>query len=212
MIRLYIIEDHLTIILNGLKRLFHPSRDGITVIGSSSSVEEAILKADPGSFDVFILDLWLENKLPIQNIRNLTQHFPGKQIIVYTHEESSVWKRRMYVEGATAYVIKSAKRPELKMVIQKAARGEKYFNINLAEANQKKEIHSDEASSFYLPPIQKEIIILLSKGLRHKEIAESIKTSTSTVDKILKDLRDQFQVKNNLELLSLLKNDEELFI
>ena len=74
MIRLYVIEDHSSIIVPGLKRLFYSSRDGINVAGASESVEAAILEADPDSFDIFIFDLWLKNKLPIQNIQELVKH------------------------------------------------------------------------------------------------------------------------------------------
>jgi DNA-binding NarL/FixJ family response regulator len=210
MIRLYVIEDHLAIIVSGLKRLFYSSRDGIDVTGASESVEDAIKKADPDSFDIFFFDLWLENKLPIQNIKKLRAHFPDKRIIVYTSEESSVWKRRMFKEGATAYVTKKTPRSELKMVIEKAAKGEKYFNIKFEEPNQVQGAIEVSFPSVSLTPVQQEIITLLAKGLKHKEVAATIKTSTSTVEKTLKLLRKQFKVRNNLELINLLSEKGEI--
>jgi len=210
MIRLYVIEDHLAIIVSGLKRLFYSSRDGIDVTGSSESVEEAIKIADPDSFDIFIFDLWLENKLPIQNIKKLREHFPDKRIIVYTSEESSVWKQRMFKEGATAYVSKKTQRSELKMVIEKAAKGEKHFNLKLEELNQERETKEVDLPSSSLTPVQQEIITLLARGLKHKEVAALIKISTSKVDKTLNLLRNQFKVKNNLELINLLSEKGEI--
>ena len=210
MIRLYVIEDHLAIIVSGLKRLFYSSRDGIDVTGSSVSVEEAIKIADPNSFDIFIFDLWLENRLPIQNIKKLIEHFPHKRIIVYTSEESSVWKQRMYKEGATAYVSKKTPRSELKMVIEKAAKGEKHFNLKLEELKQERETKEVDLPSSSLTPVQQEIITLLARGLKHKEVAALIKISTSKVEKTLNLLRNQFKVKNNLELINLLSEKGEI--
>ncbi len=210
MIRLYVIEDHLAIIVSGLKRLFYSSRDGIDVTGASESVEEAIKIADPDSFDIFIFDLWLENKLPIQNIKKLIDHFPDKRIIIYTSEESSVWKQRMFKEGATAYVSKKIPRSELKIVIEKAARGEKYFNFLFEEPNQKLEPDNVYSPLASLTPVQQEIIKLLARGLKHKEVATTIKISTSAIEKMLKHLRDEFKVKNNLELFSLLSEKGEI--
>lgn len=210
MIRLYVIEDHLAIIVSGLKRLFYSSRDGIDVIGASESVEEAIKMANPDSFEIFIFDLWLENKLPIQNIKKLIEHFPDKRIIVYTSEESSVWKQRMFKEGATAYVSKKTPRSELKMVIEKAAKGEKHFNIKLEEPNQVLETKDVDIPSVSLTPVQQEIITLLARGLKHKEVAAIIKTSTSKVEKTLNLLRGQFKVRNNLELINLLSEKGEI--
>ena len=210
MIRLYVIEDHLAIIVSGLIRLFYSSRDGIDVTGSSVSVEEAIKIADPNSFDIFIFDLWLENRLPIQNIKKLIEHFPDKRIIVYTSEESSVWKQRMFKEGATAYVSKKTQRSELKMVIEKAAKGEKHFNLKLEELNQERETKEVDLPSSSLTPVQQEIITLLARGLKHKEVAALIKISTSKVEKTLNLLRNQFKVKNNLELINLLSEKGEI--
>jgi DNA-binding NarL/FixJ family response regulator len=211
MIRLFVIEDHLAIIVSGLKRLFYSSRDGIEVTGASESVEEAIKMADPDSFDIFIFDLWLENKLPVQNIKKLIEHFSDKHIIVYTSEESSVWKQRMFREGAMAYVSKKTPRSELKMIIEKVDRGEKHFNIKLEEPNQEQEKKDADIPPLEsLTPVQQEIIRLLAKGLKHKEVAGIIKISTSSVEKTLNLLRDRFKVKNNLELISLLSEKGEI--
>jgi DNA-binding NarL/FixJ family response regulator len=116
----------------------------------------------------------------------------------------------MFNEGATAYVTKKTPRTELKMVIEKASKGEKYFNIKLEEPNQVQGTIEVDFPSVILTPVQQEIITLLAKGLKHKEVAATIKTSTSTVEKTLKLLRKQFKVRNNLELFSLLSEKGEI--
>ena len=140
----------------------------------------------------------------------MIEHFPHKRIIVYTSEESSVWKQRMYKEGATAYVSKKTPRSELKMVIEKAAKGEKHFNIKLEELNQERVTKEVDIPSLSLTPVQQEIITLLARGLKHKEVAVLIKISTSKVEKTLNLLRNQFKVKNNLELINLLSEKGEI--
>jgi DNA-binding NarL/FixJ family response regulator len=138
MIRLFIIEDHLTIIVSGLKRLFSHTKDGIEIVGTCETVENAIATAEVLAFDLFVLDLWLENRLPIQNIRLLKERFPNKPILIYTSEDSLTWKRSMLKEGATAYVTKKASRSELKSAIEKASNGEKYFPVELKQIVKKK--------------------------------------------------------------------------
>ena len=56
MIRLFTIEDH-PVIVTGLKNLFRPSRDEIEITGAASNVDEAVLRADPETFDIILLDL-----------------------------------------------------------------------------------------------------------------------------------------------------------
>ena len=204
MIRLFIIEDHATIIVSGLKRLFSPARDGIEISGYSENVEEAIEKADINSFDIIFLDLWLENKLPLLNIRMLKKHFPGKPIIIYTSEDSYAWKQRMFNEGAIAYLNKRVKRAEIKAAVENAAKNESYFPVTMSQVTEKKNVGSDKKEKKILTPVRKEILVLLSKGYTHKAIAKHLCISESKVDKTLRTLRNKFDVNNNLELLLLL--------
>ncbi len=210
-IRLFVIEDHAPIIVAGLKRLFYATRDGIEVAGESTSVEEAIRIADPDRFDVIILDLWLENRRPVENIRNLRSHFSSKPIVIYTSETSLVWKRRMYEEGAAAYVLKTAHRGEIKPAIECAAAGKTYNPLALTNFEVAKNQTPHDKQEPILSITEKEILFLLKNGSSHKEIARIIEKSQSFVDKILKDLRDRFEVKNNIELLSKMKLFEDLF-
>jgi DNA-binding NarL/FixJ family response regulator len=211
MIRLFIIEDHHTIIVSGFKRLFFPARDGIEVACFRSTVEEAIEQVDADSFDLIILDLWLENKLPADNLRNLRDHFPGKPVVIYTSESAFAWRQKMRDEGASAYITKNASRLEILTAIQKAVNGEVYFPLNLDEVPIiKGQGPATIKGSNELTPVQKEILILLSKGLRHKEIAESINLSGSNVEKTLKRLRKTYDVKNNLELITYLTENGKL--
>ena len=206
MIRLYIIEDNLSIIISGFKRLFFPSRDGIEVTGASETIEDAIQNANPSTFDLFILDLWLENRMPVKNIRTLKEHFPDKRIIVFTSEVSPAWKRKMYEEGATAYLTKNADRIELKKVIEMAMKGQSFFNINLDEENRKELDEQTGEPKPSLTPMQHEIVVMLSNGMNHKTVSLELMISPSFVQKNLKLLRKTYKVKNNVELISHLIN------
>ena len=109
MIRIFTIEDH-PVIVTGLRNLFRPSRDEIEIIGSASSVEEAVTRADPDTFDLFLLDLWLPNTNPILNVKKLKEIYPNKPITIFTSENSSSWQRKMFEAGVMAYLLKSADR------------------------------------------------------------------------------------------------------
>ena len=53
-------------------------------------------------------------------------------------------------------------------------------------------------------PINREILRLLIKGLNHKEIGKEVSLSRTKVENILKEMRDHFHVKTNLELIKIL--------
>ena len=207
MIRIYIIEDHEQFIVGGIKRMFSsPSRDGITVVGSSPSVEDCIGTLDERSFDILILDLWLQNRLPLQNFRLLKNRFPDKPIIMLTAEQSYMWQRRMFKEGAHAYIKKTAGRDEFKTAIEMAMHGEKFFPSDLKQVEKNKDNLSKKKFGKFLTPEIEEILTLLSQGYNHKAIADHLGVSESKIDKVLKELREKFGVNNSLELVLQLKN------
>ncbi len=203
MIRIFVIENDAPIIVSGLKRFFFPSRDGIDIIGFAETVEEAIEKTKPLEFDLFILDLWLDNKLPIQNFRTLKDHFPGKPVLIYTSEVASAWKQRMFQEGATGYLTKNTTRAEFKDAILKTANGERFFPAThrYLTPDLNPEVAVEE--KYPLSPIHKEIIYLLSKGLSHKETATAMHLSLSGFEKTLQSLKIRYNIKNTLELVSM---------
>jgi DNA-binding NarL/FixJ family response regulator len=204
MIRLYVIEDHITLTISGFKYLFRSKRDGITISGYSGSVEETIKSADPENVDLFILDLHIPGTYPIDNIRNLRQHFPGKPVVIYTGELSVSWRKKMIEEGAISYITKDTQREELKLVILKAVKGETVSIGKQRLTDLKEQEEDNPVESELIPPINREILRLLTEGLNHKEIAKEIGLSRSKVENILKEMRDNFHVKSNLNLIKIL--------
>jgi DNA-binding NarL/FixJ family response regulator len=204
MIRLFVIEDHITVIVSSLRYQFRPARDGIIVAGFAKTVEDTILSADPASFDLFILDLYIPGYLPVDNIRKLKEHFQGKPIVIYTSELSPSWRMKMMDEGALAYITKEASRDELKLALQKAAHGELFFSGPVGSIDFIGSRDNSVSLTPEITPLQQEVVKLLSEGLTHKEISKEIGISRSMVEKILKTLRQSFKAKNNIELTKLI--------
>jgi DNA-binding NarL/FixJ family response regulator len=207
MIRLFIIEDHLALVLSSFRFMFRPQRDGITVTGYAKTPEETINCADPEKFDIFILDLLLPGLRPVENIRALKKHFPTKPIMIFSSEKSSSWINTMMDEGAVAYVSKDASREEIAFSIKKAASGEYLFSGKVGERQNNLDIeHRPNITLPILSPVETEIAKLLSKGSKHKEIADQLGVSRSTAENILKRMQKNFQTANNIELIKILSD------
>ena len=208
MIRIFVVEDH-PIIVAGLKNIFRPSRDSIDIVGSAGSVDEMISLCDPESFDIIILDLWIMDKSPVENIATLRNHFPRKPVVIYTTEESSFWQRKMFMAGAMAYVIKTSQKSDLKSTLEKVALGQTVFSGSFSQSPTKKISFGPQSNVFKLTEHQKEILRLLSRGLKMKDMAEITGTSVSNIEKTVKHIRDLFDAKNNVDLIRLFKEYEE---
>lgn len=210
MIRIFIIEDHLDLVADSLKYMFHSGRDGIKIEGYCKSVEKAVEKADPDKVDLFLLDLYIPGYYPIDNFKNLQQHFPDKPIVIFTSETSPYWRKQMLDEGAVSYLTKDANREELKLALKRAAKGE-----SLVLGDSKTNIHiklSDDTSPqmMILSNLQREVVTLLAAGLNHKEISDKVNLSRSRVEQILKELRKSFNVPNNISLVNLLNRSHSI--
>jgi DNA-binding NarL/FixJ family response regulator len=91
MISLYIIDDH-PIIVAGLKKMFHLTADGIKITGNAQSVDDFLKKKDTVEADLIMLDLYLPGSRADENVKKLKSALPLKSIVIYTSEESDVWK------------------------------------------------------------------------------------------------------------------------
>jgi DNA-binding NarL/FixJ family response regulator len=210
MIRLFVIEDQATLIVSSLKYHFRPKRDGIIIAGFATSVEEAIKSADPEILGLFVLDLYIPGSLPIDNIRRLKEYFPDKPIAIYTGEKSIAWKNRMIYEGALTYITKDASREDIKVAIQKSAKGEVFYFGEAGLRDQKNTGENSSLEKIDITPLQHEIIWSLFEGKSHQEISDNVNLSRSKMEKILKNLRKSFKVKNNLELINRLTHSGSL--
>jgi DNA-binding NarL/FixJ family response regulator len=204
MIRLFVIEDH-PIIVTGLRNLFRPSRDEVEIYGSASSVDEALQKNEPDSFDIILLDLWLHTFPPLENVKRLRERFPEKPIVIFTSEGSSLWQRKMFDAGVKAYLLKTAEKSEIKLTLEKVMQGMTVFAGVMEEDFLHKKLGHDIASiKRTLTANQLEIVRLLSNGNTQQKIADIKGTTVSNIEKTLKHIREVCDAKNNTELVRIL--------
>jgi DNA-binding NarL/FixJ family response regulator len=176
----------------------------------AESADEALRKGNPDEFDMIILDLWLSVSQPLDNLLKLQQRFKGKPILVYTQDDSPVWRNKMLKEGASAYLTKNTPRDELKTAIVKVSRGEVWFTGQmLPQFSQSPEVN-EGILNYELSPVHRRMAEMLSNGASREEIAAALAIHTSAVDKSFAKLRSQFQCKNNYKLIRFLADNHLL--
>lgn len=202
MIRIFAVEDH-PVIVTGIRNTFRPSRDGIEITGSAGNPDEAIEKADTDTFDIIFLDLIIPGFNPIQNVNKLKNAFPGKPIIMFTSEDSSTWRKKMYEAGVKAYLLKSAEKHEIKNTVEKVSQGITVLSARL-EPGDAGIISSFSDPKYNVTDNQKDIVLRLSQGQSQQEIADIKNTSISNIEKTLKHIREKTGARNNPELIRIM--------
>ena len=209
MIRIFVIDDH-PMVIDGLKYEFRKSRDDIDITASAASIKEVLDKGRSEDFDLFILDLWLPDFHPVENVKTLKENFPGKPILILTSEESPFWKQQMHLAGVNAYIIKNTDKKELKKAIIKVASGETIsstFSFSLDDVSANKE---EVMKSFIIKPSEKEIFHLLSSGLSQKDIAEKKHQTVSAIEKVISKVNKQFHSDSTTQTIYLLTLMKEI--
>ena len=204
MIRILVIEDNANIIIPGLRNLFRPERDGISIACSAAHPDEALLKTKMDDFDIILLDLWIEGYLPLDNVKKLSVGFPGKPVIIYTQDNSPVWRRKMMAAGVKGYLIKSASREELKKTFEKVSNGEVCISGSMNADEQHALGSVMDRPDTLLTPAQQRMLDMLTRGMKREEIAAALDLHPSAIDKSFSKLRSQFKCKSNYELIRFL--------
>lgn len=202
--RLFVIDNHETIIVSGLHQLFRPVRDQIEITGSANNVQNALQSDLIALCDIIILDLWIPGERPLENVKLLKEYFPVKPILVYSSEDSSEWIRKMIVAGVKGYVTKEALRTDLKSAILSLAAGGAWFTKSLEKADLEMINHEVKENYVPLSPVQKKILTSLINGKSQKEIAKNLNTRERNIEKNLSTLRTRFSAKTTVELIKIL--------
>ena len=203
MIRLHIIEDH-PIIVDGIRQRLRHKQDGITLTGSSDTIEQFLKEANPETFDLIILDLWLPNRDPFENLKLIRQNFPMKPVVIFTQETNSYWIKVMMENGASAYLLKNAERREFNETLEKVFKGNTVMPVYSLDKTAPNANNTLLQQNYFLKPSERIIVVQLANGASLKSIAKNQTSTVSAIEKTLKKIRTNYNVSTNPELIRVL--------
>ncbi len=214
--KVLIVDDHASINNDVFDIL---TQEGITCIDKALYCDEAYLKVkkavlDQEPYDLVVTDLLFKQDHRHRRLTSgealvseLRSQFEALPIIVYTQEDHFQTVRILIDElGANAYVCKSRESDkELPKALKKVLNGEQYLSKEVERALEEK--HDHEISDYDLY-----IVRLIAEGNVQSEIGKHLRqskiypNSTSSIEKRLNFLKDQFSARNTTHLISILKD------
>jgi two-component system, NarL family, response regulator LiaR len=172
-IRVLIADDH-AVVRQGL-RTFLDLQDDIEVVGEAADGEEALAAAERLTPDVVLVDLVMPKVDGIDVIRRLGDHAPGARAVVLT---SFIDDDRLFPvlrAGAAGYLLKDVQPQELVEAIRTVHGGGALLHPKVA-ARLLSELATDP-----LTPREREVLVLIGRGMANKVIARELSLSEKTV-------------------------------
>lgn len=199
-IRVMIVDDH-PVWRHGIKADLE--RSGVTVVAEPADGGDAIELARETTPDVILMDLHLPTVSGVDAIKAIVAASPNARILVLsaTGEEADVLEAVKV--GATGYLLKSATEDEIAEAVRRVNRGEPVFTPSLAAfvLSEFRRVATTDEGVPQLTTRENEILRLVAKGYRYREIADKLYISQKTVQNHVQNILTKLHLKNRYELM-----------
>ena len=202
-VTILLVDDH-GIVREALVALFG-QEDGMSVVGSVASGEEAVLAARQLRPDVIIMDLVLPDLNGIDATRRILSEFPLIRIIVLSAYHSTEHVRGALRAGAQGYLVKSGSGAELISAVKEVNAGHQFVSSSITGMFTKGVLNTSIPPNSFesLSRREREVLRRIVAGLTSAEIARELNLSPKTVDTYRGRLMVKLCVSNRSELIRL---------
>jgi DNA-binding NarL/FixJ family response regulator len=184
--KVLIVDDH-ALLREGLQSLLS-AQPGMRVVGTAEDAQSGISKIASLSPDVVLTDLAMPETGGVDAIRLIKAAHPDTRIIALTFHREDSYIHAALKAGADGYVLKDDSRDELVIAIGSVLRGKNYLSPSICNTviagylagARKKRL---EPSWHVLTRRERQVIKMIAKGMKTREIAEELSLSPKTVEK-----------------------------
>jgi len=176
-----LVDDH-SIVRQGVKLILE-NEPTFKVVGEAGDAEEAIAKAASVQPNIVVMDLHLAATDGLEASRRILAAHTATKIIVLSAETSPEIVNRALQAGVSGYVEKSSAGDELIRAIHTVLTGRFYLCPTITTALIRgQNLQSAPKIAPALSEREKELLRLITGGLRNKEIAEKLKLSIKSIE------------------------------
>jgi DNA-binding NarL/FixJ family response regulator len=199
-VRVLLADDH-ELVRAGIRALLQ-NIAGVEVVAEAGDGEEALRLVAAQRPDVVLLDIAMPGLNGLETAARISKAFPGVRVIILSMHSGEEYVFQALRAGASGYVLKGARAPELELAVLAVARGETYLSpaaskhvvdqyVQQAPASAE---NADTSAERRLTPRQREILRLIAEGRTTKEIANELRISAKTVEMHRAQLMDRLDI------------------
>jgi DNA-binding NarL/FixJ family response regulator len=181
-ISVLVIDDH-AVVRRGIAS-FLEHVDDIRSVGEAADGVEALevlarLAAQGELPDVVLLDLKMPRMDGVQTAREISTRFPSVRIVVLTSFGEMERVHSALANGASGYLLKDADAGEVEAAIRASTRDEVFLDAVVAR-QLARQVMTPGAGVGGLSAREKDVLVLVGRGLSNRAIAEELHLSERT--------------------------------
>ncbi|WP_167469853.1 response regulator [Vibrio aquaticus] len=189
-IRVLLVDDH-PLMRRGINQLLS-FEDEFEVVAEASNGADAVAQNHELKPDLILLDLNMKGMSGLDTLNALRADECDATVVILTVSDSPADIEAIVKAGADGYLLKDTEPDELVELLKDSLRGNKAYSREVASYLAERE----NSPSVFDELTDREVQILkeVAKGLRNKQIADTLFISESTVKVHMKSLLKKLQV------------------
>jgi two-component system nitrate/nitrite response regulator NarL len=200
-IKVLIVDDH-PLIRRGLSTVIAEA-EGITLVGEASDGLQAIKRARDLSPDVVLMDIMMPTMNGVEATAVILRNQPWLKVMMLTISDKEEDLYSAIKAGASGYLLKNVRPPELIDAIEQVVQGGAIITQNLAprllDDLMDERAEFDTASPTAITRRERDVLELVSAGFSNREIAAKLFVSENTVKTHLRNIMDKYHFKNRAQ-------------
>lgn len=176
---------------------------GFDVVGEAQTGEEAVRLARTSNPNIVLMDVKMPGFGGIEATRKILQACPQTRVIALTGVVEDVFAKQLMSAGASGYVTKGANFDEIVTAIKSVERGERYMSSAIAQKIALSNFSNDgenESPFEKLSERELQTTIMISRGERVQDIAETLSVSPKTVNSYRYRIFEKLDINTDVEL------------
>ena len=198
-VRVLVVDDQ-AIVRKGIRALL-AQVEGIDVVGEASNGQEAVDRAQALNPDVTLMDLAMPVMDGIEAIRQMTAQHAGARILVLTSFATDDKVFPAIKAGAMGYLLKDSEPADLIRAIDQVSRGEPSLHPSIAVQvlQELRRPAEDARPPNALTAREVEVLRLVARGLRNRDIADVLTTTEGTIKTHVSNILSKLQLANRVQ-------------
>jgi DNA-binding NarL/FixJ family response regulator len=151
-----------------------------------------------------LVEISMDGENGIEFIKRAHTEFPALNILVFSHQDETLYAERALRAGAKGYVMKQAPIDEVMAAIRKVGQGGHYLSRDMQERMLENFASGPQGRPRRINDLsdrELEVFEMIGEGLSTKEIAEQLQISIKTVETYRAHIKKKLGLRNGTQLM-----------